>query len=201
MSEDKKKEKRGVLMLDVDQAGELKAAFRRYGWTNKDIKKLCESAILDGALKVLHRQAFIKIPNDFIIFHVAVNRKRNPMETIDATGWTKRVDPDVVAAMPRGEGDEIDVVFFEIRRSASNEDLEKEYEVRGLKPADPYSLIAVNAENPAFTDKHLNSTQWKDADDKWCSATCARWPNEYCVGIGRQGGWCAGPGWYAGIPK
>lgn len=31
------------LMLDVDQAGELKAAFRREGpWTNEEIKMLCE---------------------------------------------------------------------------------------------------------------------------------------------------------------
>lgn len=30
------------LMLDVDQAGELKAAFRRGEWTNADIKKACE---------------------------------------------------------------------------------------------------------------------------------------------------------------
>lgn len=30
------------LMLDVDQAGELKAAFRRGDWTNADIKRLSE---------------------------------------------------------------------------------------------------------------------------------------------------------------
>ena len=38
------------LMLDVDQAGELKAAFRRAGWTNADIKKFSEG---DFAAKVL----------------------------------------------------------------------------------------------------------------------------------------------------
>ncbi len=30
------------LMLDVDQAGELKAAFRRGDWTNAEIKRACE---------------------------------------------------------------------------------------------------------------------------------------------------------------
>ena len=30
------------LMLDVDQASELKAAFRRGGWTNAEIKRMCE---------------------------------------------------------------------------------------------------------------------------------------------------------------
>jgi len=34
------------LMLDVDQAGELKAAFRRGDWTNAEIKGLCEGDIL-----------------------------------------------------------------------------------------------------------------------------------------------------------
>ena len=33
-------------MFDVDQAGELKAAFRRGGWTNQEIKQLCEGDTL-----------------------------------------------------------------------------------------------------------------------------------------------------------
>lgn len=34
------------LMLDVDQAGELKAAFRRGNWTNADIKRACEGDLM-----------------------------------------------------------------------------------------------------------------------------------------------------------
>lgn len=34
------------LMLDVDQAGELKAAFRRGGWTNAEIKTLSQGDML-----------------------------------------------------------------------------------------------------------------------------------------------------------
>ncbi|MBU0649068.1 hypothetical protein KJ969_03135 [Patescibacteria group bacterium] len=34
------------LKLDVDQASELKAAFRRGGWTNEDIKRMCEGSII-----------------------------------------------------------------------------------------------------------------------------------------------------------
>lgn len=34
------------LMLDVDQAGELKAAFRRGNWTNEEIKRACEGDLL-----------------------------------------------------------------------------------------------------------------------------------------------------------
>lgn len=48
-------------MLDVDQAGELKAAFRRANWTSADIKKACEGDFLSRALSVLRGQAEIAV--------------------------------------------------------------------------------------------------------------------------------------------
>jgi len=48
------------LMLDVDQASELKAAFRRHGWTNKEIKWLCEGGILRDVREVIVGRAEIK---------------------------------------------------------------------------------------------------------------------------------------------
>ena len=47
------------LMLDVDQAGELKAAFRRSDWTNGQIKRLCEGDILFRIRQVLENKAEI----------------------------------------------------------------------------------------------------------------------------------------------
>lgn len=47
------------LMLDVDQAGELKAAFRRGDWTNADIKRLCEGNTLAQVRNVLLGRAVI----------------------------------------------------------------------------------------------------------------------------------------------
>ncbi|MDP2593848.1 MAG: hypothetical protein Q8P36_00705 [bacterium] len=47
------------LMLDVDQAGELKAAFRRGNWTNQEIKRLCEGGTLAQFRQVLLGQAAI----------------------------------------------------------------------------------------------------------------------------------------------
>ncbi len=41
------------LMLDVGQANELKLAFRRSGYTNADIKKLCEGDILARLLSIV----------------------------------------------------------------------------------------------------------------------------------------------------
>ncbi len=49
------------LMLDVDQTGELKAAFRRGGWTNKEIKWLCEGDVLERVRKVLLGHASIQV--------------------------------------------------------------------------------------------------------------------------------------------
>ncbi len=49
------------LMLDVSQAHELKLAFRRNGWTNKDIKNLSEGDILSKVLKVVKGQAEIRL--------------------------------------------------------------------------------------------------------------------------------------------
>jgi len=48
------------LKLDVDQAGELKAAFRRSDWTNEEIKKLCEGNILAEVRQVIEGNAEIK---------------------------------------------------------------------------------------------------------------------------------------------
>ena len=49
------------LMLDVDQAGELKAAFRRGGWTNQDIKRACEGDTLARYRQVLLGHAVITV--------------------------------------------------------------------------------------------------------------------------------------------
>lgn len=45
------------LSLDVGQANELKLAFRRYGWTNENIKHLCESDMLGLTLDILRGDA------------------------------------------------------------------------------------------------------------------------------------------------
>lgn len=48
------------LMLDVDQAGELKRAFRRGGWTNAEIKKLSEGTTLAEVLSIVRGTHEIK---------------------------------------------------------------------------------------------------------------------------------------------
>lgn len=60
------------LMLDVDQAGELKAAFRRGDWTNSEIKSLCEGDVLARVRRVIQGSAEI----------VVVKKEETPLDTI-----------------------------------------------------------------------------------------------------------------------
>lgn len=48
------------LMLDVDQAGELKAAFRRGGWTNGEIKEATKGDFLVKVRKLLRGELIVK---------------------------------------------------------------------------------------------------------------------------------------------
>ncbi len=139
--------------------------------------------------------------SDCIIRTVKVNRKRTPKEVLKATGRTQYVTDSVVAKMPTGEGDEVDVVFFKLGRFVSDNDLENEYALRGLIPADPYSLAAVNEADPAFADEHPNGTHWKDKDDKWCFAAFDRWYDERDVLVNRNGSDWLDDWWFAGLRK
>ena len=79
--------------------------------------------------------------------------------------------------------------------------MEKEYELRGFKPADPYLLAADNEADPAFADEKRNSTHWKNAKGKWCLAAFDRWYYGRGVRVGRgDGDWSDG-WWFAGLRK
>ena len=139
-----------------------------------------------------------------IVRLVNVDRTRSPQQALDATKRKQYVNSTVVASMPHGEGDEVKVVFFKLDLSQRgsrilDDDLEKEYVLRGLKPADPYSLAMVNEVDSAFADQHPNPTHWKDSEGKWCYAAFRVWDGERFVSVNRHdfdwgGGW-----WFAGL--
>ena len=136
-----------------------------------------------------------------IVRTVTVIRTRTPQEVLDATGRHQYTDATVVAAMPQGTGGEVQVHFFKLGRYVSDDELEKEYTLRGLVPSDPYSLAAVNEADPAFADEHSNGTHWKDKDGKWCFAAFCRWPGEHHVHVDRHAdGWYA-YWWFGGLRK
>lgn len=139
--------------------------------------------------------------SNLIIRKVKVNRNQTPQQMLDATGRKQYTDGSVVAMMPKGEGEEVEVFFFNLGRFVNDNDLEKEYELRGIKPADPYSLAAVNTDS-AFADKYPNGTHWKDTNGKWCFATFSHWSDDgRFVNVNRidsdwNDGW-----WFAGVRK
>ncbi|MBU0597887.1 hypothetical protein KKF61_02725 [Patescibacteria group bacterium] len=143
----------------------------------------------------------VEAVSNMIVRKVKVDRTRTSQEALDVTGRKQYTDDDVVKSMPNGKGDETEVIFFKVGRTISDDDLEKEYELRGLVPADPYSLCAVNGNDPAFADEHPNGTHWKDSNGKWCFASFDRWSDERGVSVGRSdSGWYVRC-WFAGVRK
>jgi hypothetical protein len=150
--------------------------------------------------------ATVEMVSNLIVRTAKVNRSRSQQEAIEATGRTQYTDREVVDAMPKGEGDEVEVVFFKPDLSERNgfisdDDLEKEFELRGLKPADPVSVAAVNEADPAFADEKPHGTHWRDAEGKWCYATFNRWHDLRRVYVNRSDSGWDDRWWFAGVRK
>lgn len=144
--------------------------------------------------------------SNLIVRKVKVNRSRSPQEALDATGRVQYTKRTVMDSMPKGDGDEVEVVFFKPDLSKRNghisdDDIKKEFEMRGLKPADPFSVAAVNEADPAFADEHPHGTHWKDPQGNWCYATLYRWSDERRVNVLRYDDDWSGDWWFAGVSK
>jgi hypothetical protein len=144
--------------------------------------------------------------SNLIVHKVKVNHSRTPQEALDATGRAQYTNCKVVDNMPRAAADEVEVVFFKPDLSERNgyisdDDLEYEYELRGLKPADPISVAAVNEADPDFADRAPHGTHWKDADNKWNFAAFGHWLGERGVGVNRYNSIWDDGWWFAGVRK
>jgi hypothetical protein len=136
-----------------------------------------------------------------------VDRDHSPMDVIQNTGRRLYVSEEVVAAMPRGEGEEGETIFFRLdlfERGGyiTDVDLDREYELRDLAPEFPDNLAAVNKADPAFADLHPNATHWRDADGTWCYAAFLRWYDARELFIDRsEKSWPHSYWWFAGRSK
>jgi len=106
-----------------------------------------------------------------IILHVRVNRTHALQEVIESSrlrDWD-RYDEKIIQKIPGGEEEDVDVIFFRVNCEIGidDNDLYEEYERRGLKPADPYLLVAINKHCPSVIGKHPICTHWK-YEGKWC---------------------------------
>lgn len=185
----------------------LTAGLRKAGLQSEPTQVVIETQgapLTEELVEVIRKR--VEGQSNLIVRRVPVNRNRTPKQVLDATGRSKYVTDAVVDTMPHGEGDEVEVVFFKpdlTKRNGyiSDADLDKEYELLGLKPADPYSVSAVNEADPAFADDKPHGTHWKDSSDKWCFATFGRWYGERYVCVDRYGRDWRDDWWVVGVRK
>lgn len=81
------------------------------------------------------------------------------------------IDKKVVASMPRGIGEKVEVIFFPYSYHIADRELSKEYKKRNLRPVDPYSLAAVNKVYPYLFEHRRNGTHWRDKKGGWYFAS------------------------------
>jgi len=178
----------------------LGAALRKSGLLSEPTQqvvtdKSAMGKLTDELLAVIRKR--VEAISDMIVRRVRVDRSRSPQEALDATGRRQYTTQPVVDAMPRGKGEEVEVVFFKPSPDAydatgliGDDAVEIEFDLRGLKPADPYSLCKANEDDPAFADEHPNATHWKDEDGNWCYVAFNRWNDERNVNVNRDdSGW------------
>ena len=151
-------------------------------------------------LAVLRKR--VEAVSNMVSRRAKVDRSLKPREALEATGRKLYVDDGMVKAMPKGEGEDSETVFFKLGRWVSDDDLEKEFELRGLVPQDPYSLAKVNQDDPTFADEKPNGTHWKDKNGNWCFAAFYRWyGGERSVSVYRSNDDWSDGWWFAGRRK
>ncbi|MFH1866966.1 MAG: hypothetical protein ABIJ81_02695 [Patescibacteria group bacterium] len=142
----------------------------------------------------------VEARSGMIVRRVKVNRKQSPKQAIDATGRVKYINDDVLANMPGEGAEEVDVYFFNLRKNVSVDDLDREYERRGLAP-DPYAQAQVNADDPAFADAHPNATQWDNKNRHASYSAFCRLDVERIVSVSRGGNGWSDRWWFGGVRK
>ena len=158
----------------------------------------------------LHKR--VEALSHMIVCRVHVNRNRTPWQALSATGIQRQMtDQSVVEAMPQGSGREVEVFLFRINctsdsdsGSLTNDDLEKEYELRGLKAADPYTLAAVNEFDRSFAQGYNNATHWKIGGFWYCATFMSArhlLREGRCLSIRLDGSGWRGEWWFAGVRK
>ncbi len=143
------------LMLDVDQAGELKAAFRRTRgsdgsqWTNAMIKKLSEGTVLGQVLDVLDGRSRVVSVNPNI-YRLIVNYDQ-PITDAIAAGKYDWVNNDITQKnfpTNRSGKAEVEIELVHFNRVVSTKEALAELDKRGLRPAELHELLAFGANHP-----------------------------------------------------
>ncbi len=128
-----------------------------------------ENTVIEFGLKNVKgndKQIIIKLPTNI--------RTINERQLIDS--WKKIggiafiSDPGALTTMPKGEGKEVEICFFNLFKEKEHINdflLTKEFKKRGLSPADPYSLMLVNQIFIKLLKFFPNCSHWKTAKGNW----------------------------------
>ncbi len=185
---------RPITKGQVDKFIEVTAAkLRKSGLPSNLVQRVLEKhkgALADGFVKKLRWLVEKEGRASTIIVRTAkVDPSRSLKNTVKAleaagfyTSYGLRSDmPNetwVTQSMPKATTDEVEVHFFNLgcpelseylisvgsTSSVEGIDIDKEYELRGLKPVDPYTLAALNEVDPTFAKKYPNGTHWDVGD-------------------------------------
>lgn len=179
----------------------LSAKLRKSGMQSDPIQQVLEhqgGQLATDLLAVVRR--YVDAESELISRWATVDHSLSSRQALEATGRNLHVNDDVVKTMPNGDSDE--VFFFNLGRYINDDNLEKEYEARGLVPCDPFTLAKVNQDDPAFADEYPNCTHWGRGDDgTWASAAFDRFIGERRVDVRRCGGDWSDSWWFAGVRK
>lgn len=129
-------------------------------------------------------------------------KEKTPQELLDILGYNQYVEKNIVNEMPE-DNDEGIVEYFNLNRYVTDDELEKEYESRGLVAANPRHLIGIlTNEKDLIAEKGYIATHWKDKYGKWCFASFPHWHDgERNVYVDRSDyGWFD-YSWFAGVRK
>lgn len=112
----------------------------------------------------------IEIVTGFELLRVKVNRAQTAYEAIDAiSGRYKSIDlPDgILEAAPKNECSFAKKLhFFTLGREANNDEVQQEYEKRGLRPADVWEICAFNAQHSNFATDRPNAVLFWEVDGR-----------------------------------
>jgi hypothetical protein len=175
----------------------LTAALRKSGLQSEAVQLVFKQ---QGDLLITETIATIRkrveAVSTVIVRQAKVDRTRTPRKVVDATDrQAEYIDRDVLATMPQGEGDEVDVYFLPIKCDMPTNEIPALLAQSGLV-SDPRAQAAVNEDNHAFADKYPNVSQWGDN----CCRLVFDWWNERRVFCGRSSYLCRDVLWIAGVP-
>lgn len=123
---------------------------------------------------------------------MTIPQKQHLRQILEATGYKLYADEDVLEHSPVGKVQPVTV--FTIGKYIKCAELEKEYAVRGLAPADLISIAS--SEKPAYL-----ASQWKDAEGIYCCVTFMRWNGGRDVDVRRYDSGWDGIWSFAGVPS